>query len=227
LVRMGDVFADKLEEVTTAERSAARSAKPWSVQMQHARQKADKKDRTTEAAKKHVQSVKDEFAAIKEKLAKAESDYHDRKIEQGKCQDEIAVLFSTKPDADSDDEGDDSEDDADYTRDDMRAEIARLQSEVRDHAVALAEARDDRTERAKKQPASSVVSYISIASGGEGGTERDEPPIKHKRFALGATATKTKLSRSRRSRSRGCRIFRDDEADAIMDASGTGKQYPA
>jgi hypothetical protein len=234
IAQFSELLAKKVNLVSTAERLAVRSAKPWNVQMQHARQKADHKERTTETAKKKVQSAKDEVAASKEKLAKAESEYHDRRVECDKCHDDIAVLFSTKPEADSSDDGEDGDDDNDYTKEDMRGTIARLEHEIRAQAIVLAKERDDRRDAGsnKRPPSSGAISVNS--AGGSGGeeddfTRSDRRPAK--RLVLGPSAVSTKLARlgrGRRSRSRHApRIQKDDDPDAIMDATGTGKVYPA
>jgi hypothetical protein len=220
---LSEKIAEKIEEVTSAERQAARAAKPWKIRLQHVEKKRDHKQRTTDSAKNKLTSSEEELVLLKARVVKERGEYHDRKSELDKCFVDVSVCINEKPIDASSDEDDDSDEDDAYTKQDMRGTIARLESEAREAAVLLARFRDDRTARAGGQnPASSCISICS----GDGGHENEEPP-RPKRPVLGKTATGTKLARTRRSRSRGSRIQLDDDSDAIMDADGAGKVYPA
>jgi hypothetical protein len=224
IAQLSEKIADKIEEVTAAERQAARAAKPWNIRMQHVEKRRDHKQRTTDSAKNKLNSSEEELVLLKARIVKEKGEYHDRKLELDKCFDDVSVCINEKPiDASSDDDDDPDEEDDAYTKQDMRGTIARLESEAREAAVLLARFRDDRTARAAGQhPASSCISVCS----GDGPNEIEEP-TRPKRPVLGKTATGTKLARTRRSRSRGSRIQNDDDSDAIMDADGAGKVYPA
>lgn len=227
VLRNTNIYLEKLDLISSAERQAARASKPWALRKKHAQEKVDHKERTTESAKKKLQCSEEELEALKERVAKERAEYHDRKFELGKSLDDMAVIISTKCEYDSSDDDDDDGDDESDNAEDMRGQIARLEQEAEASARLLASLRDDLREAGgkKRPPASS--SAISIDSGDEREGDDHMAVDKQKRLVLGPSGAK--LARSRRSRSRRHppRIQKDDDVDAILDASGTGKVYPA
>jgi hypothetical protein len=158
IVRNTGIFLEMLDTKTSAERQAARESKPWALRKKHAQEKVEHKERTTKAAKDAMVAAQEAADTAVELAAKKKAAYHDRKVELGKCHDDLAVVLNTKEEDDSDDQDDDESSD----EDDKHAQIARLVKEAEASARLLATLRDDLREAVgKKRPPSSVLSVSS------------------------------------------------------------------